>query len=96
MQFEERLAKEYGIIRQLRDAVHNPSVAGPVTLHGALPMRPVDVLKVLDISEYELIDLLVSGQLPYPELIAPGKVAWRRDEIEVVSSFARRFGRDLT
>ena len=90
MQFEERLSKEFGLIRATDEGVFKGSIAAAL-FRSALPMRPAEVLKALNITEYQLVHLLLSGRLQYPELIAIGKVAWRRDEIEAFLKFEAKF-----
>lgn len=77
--FELMLSYKWAVSR--RD-IYSGAVIAPRSVNASQPMRPMEVLTRLKISQATLVAILTAGDLPRPGRLDDARVAWRKDEVE--------------
>ena len=67
-----------------RNDIYNEGISTPQVLFASSPVRPRDALRILDVPEDQLVSFVRTGKLARPGKRGHGRVAWRRDEIELM------------
>lgn len=86
-EFERMLAEKWAVERT---DIYVNGIGEPSLVRASSPMRPDAVMTFLAVSKDELVELLRTGVLGRPGRRSGGRVAWRRDEVEVIADNWRR------
>jgi hypothetical protein len=81
VEFEQLLADKWAVDR---GNVYSEGIGPPDVIRAASPVRPEKAMQHLNITQTDLLSLLQSGKLCRPGKFSLGRVAWRRDEIEML------------
>lgn len=81
VEFEQLLADKWAVDR---GNVYSEGIGPPDVIRAASPVRPEKAMQHLNITQTDLLSLLQSGKLCRPGKFGLGRVAWRRDEIEML------------
>jgi predicted DNA-binding transcriptional regulator AlpA len=81
VEFEQLIADKWAVDR---GNIYSEGLGSPDVIRAASPVRPEKAMQLLNVSQTELVSLLKSGKLCRPGKFGLGRVAWRRDEIQML------------
>lgn len=86
VEFEHVLASQWAVDR---GNVYS-EIGPPDVIRAASAVRPEKAMESLNVTQTELLSLLKSGKLCRPGKFGLDRVAWRRDEIDMLRDLLRR------